>query len=1117
MATPKVLLKRSAISGRAPQVGDLEYGEIAINYNDGKIYYKNSSNQIKAFVDSARVESIANAVEVIARSQLDSSEILVLVDSDYVNARIDPDLFLDSAEAINLIDSAYVQARINAAYINSLTIDADTLGGLLPNYYNNFNNLYNVPTILDSAEVIELINANNFDSSELTAFIDSAYIQARQSNDADTLEGQNGAYYRDWTNVTNKPLILDNVDVSNIITTDVDKSFVDALNVDADTLDGYHAQYFLDKIDSNVASQLDSDEVIAIIDSTYIDNLVKDLYLDSAEAINLIDSDYVQARQDYAYGSLTGAPTNVSSFNNDAGYTTYDSDNTIGLIDSAYVRQRVKTDQDLLTTSDVTFNTVTADLNGAIEFTAKNDEGSTLTKGTVVYIKGVSGNKPTVAKADASDPAKMPAFGIVSEDANNNANTIVFTFGTLYNLDTSAFNAGDTLYVSATAGELTNVKPAGESNLLQNIGRVIRSHGSAGSIKVGGAGRTNATPNLDNNQFFLGNDSNYAVAVDFTTTVEGVVDSAYVQLRQDYAYGSLTGTPTIPALGTDFIDSAEAIKLITANAIDSGVALQLLLDSIETIALIDSDYIRARTRIGDSDIDFGSNKILYSNVYSAEGDLPSASTYHGMFAHVHGTGAGYFAHAGNWVRLANQSEIFDGAYGSLTGTPTIPALGTDFVDSAQVELIIDSAYVAARSASGGTDSAATIALIEATVDSAYVALREANSGGGSGLDSSAIIALIDSDYVAAREADAGVSGGGGTDSSEVRSIIADELGSTSNTIKRNVFTYEADSGDTVFTGADDNGTTLSVEPDNSLVFVNGILMIETVDYTLTSTTLTMTEEIDSGYNVTIVENVGKAETLLYTEAKFEYTLDSGDTYVSGNDDDGISLILNTTTDNIDVFLNGVLLSETADYSIDSNSVTLVNDADSADLLTITTRRGQVVTPTINTFEYTADSGQTAFSGADDNSSTLAYSSGAIQVHVNGILLRETDYTATNGSSVTLTEAADSGDDILISAFSASKNTKWTERTSSVSVESNTKNIIDCSGGSITVTFPASPVFGDEIRIIDGTGNAASNNIVINRNGNKIQGASDNFTIDVNRAAVGFVYYNAAQGWILIEN
>jgi plastocyanin len=74
-------------------------------------------------------------------------------------------------------------------------------------------------------------------------------------------------------------------------------------------------------------------------------------------------------------------------------------------------------------------------------------------------------------------------------------------------------------------------------------------------------------------------------------------------------------------------------------------------------------------------------------------DLPSAADNHGMFAHVHGTGKAYYAHAGAWIELANQSDIssiadiseltdttnllFDGAYSSLTSPPTIPTLLTD--------------------------------------------------------------------------------------------------------------------------------------------------------------------------------------------------------------------------------------------------------------------------------------------------------------------------------------------------------------------------------------------------------------------------------------------------------
>jgi hypothetical protein len=71
--------------------------------------------------------------------------------------------------------------------------------------------------------------------------------------------------------------------------------------------------------------------------------------------------------------------------------------------------------------------------------------------------------------------------------------------------------------------------------------------------------------------------------------------------------------------------------------------------------------INSLTNLGD--VDFGSNKILYSNHYATTNDLPSASTYHGMFAHVHSTGKGYFAHAGNWVELANYSDIPNGLNG----------------------------------------------------------------------------------------------------------------------------------------------------------------------------------------------------------------------------------------------------------------------------------------------------------------------------------------------------------------------------------------------------------------------------------------------------------------------
>lgn len=50
-----------------------------------------------------------------------------------------------------------------------------------------------------------------------------------------------------------------------------------------------------------------------------------------------------------------------------------------------------------------------------------------------------------------------------------------------------------------------------------------------------------------------------------------------------------------------------------------------------------------------------SSKIRFH--YNEYDDLPSATTYHGMFAHVHATGSAYFAHGGAWVQLANSSSF----------------------------------------------------------------------------------------------------------------------------------------------------------------------------------------------------------------------------------------------------------------------------------------------------------------------------------------------------------------------------------------------------------------------------------------------------------------------------
>ena len=69
----------------------------------------------------------------------------------------------------------------------------------------------------------------------------------------------------------------------------------------------------------------------------------------------------------------------------------------------------------------------------------------------------------------------------------------------------------------------------------------------------------------------------------------------------------------------------------------------------------------------------------------------------------------------------------------------------------------------------------------------------------------------------------------------------------------------------------------------------------------------------------------------------------------------------------------------------------------------------------NIFTYTATANQTAFTGADANGNTLACSPSDIMVHINGLKMEKSDFSATS-TSVTLVSGAAAGDEVTITAF-----------------------------------------------------------------------------------------------------
>ena len=221
-----------------------------------------------------------------------------------------------------------------------------------------------------------------------------------------------------------------------------------------------------------------------------------------------------------------------------------------------------------------------------MRFTAVADEA--LSKGDIVYLSGNSGDAVRVSKADASNESTMPAFGFVLSGVASGNEVQIITAGSIYGsgpnpLDTTidsdgvALTFGDTLYVSATTpGGFVKNAPQGESTLIQNIGKVVRKQGNNGIIKVGGAGRTNATPNLNSGKVFVGNATNQsqsrAISGDATLSNTGAltVTSVGGSTAANVASGATLGATSLQQISNNpYGYSLFKFEVLTQNDYDN--------------------------------------------------------------------------------------------------------------------------------------------------------------------------------------------------------------------------------------------------------------------------------------------------------------------------------------------------------------------------------------------------------------------------------------------------------------------------------------------------------------------------------------------------------------------
>ena len=173
----------------------------------------------------------------------------------------------------------------------------------------------------------------------------------------------------------------------------------------------------------------------------------------------------------------------------------------------------------------------------------------------------------------------------------------------------------------------------------------------------------------------------------------------------------------------------------------------------------------------------------------------------------------------------------------------------------------------------------------------------------------------------------------------------------------------------------------------------------------------------------------------------------------------------------------------------------------------------------NIFTYTATAGQTAFTGADANGNTLSCAPSDIMVHMNGIRLEESDFTATT-NTVTLVSGAAVGDEITITAFltfeSADHYTKSAADTRYVNATGDTMS------GDLTIDTNTFHVDASNNTVGIGT-TAPTNNLTIVDGGATPYGADAKLLLDIKRNtsntdaanAVGIRLANISNGFNIL--
>jgi len=189
-----------------------------------------------------------------------------------------------------------------------------------------------------------------------------------------------------------------------------------------------------------------------------------------------------------------------------------------------------------------------------------NAEAIQINKGEAVYLYQASGNKASVKLAyNTTDATSAKTFGLAAENIGAGQNGIVICQGRLQGLNTGMFNEGDSLYLGATAGSLTSVKPYAPNHMV-SMGVVERANNGNGQIYVK-VQNGYELDELHNVSAQNPTDDDIIVYSSGTTLWEKKNIYTAIKTKRDYLIaGNQTTTSNLASAVTELVYSASANK-----------------------------------------------------------------------------------------------------------------------------------------------------------------------------------------------------------------------------------------------------------------------------------------------------------------------------------------------------------------------------------------------------------------------------------------------------------------------------------------------------------------------------------------------------------------------------